>query len=379
MLMYYTEVYQNLLNPPNRGIFRAPIFLKQNQICFEKKFIFCNIENHKTNKMKKTLLSFLTLTIFAISCQKSSVTEISNNDGNIVSNAETPLIRRCASYEVLEQQLKADPGLAERMNDIENFTTRFEQNPSMNKLVNGVIVIPVVVNVLYNTTAQNISLAQITSQITVLNADFAATNSDYSLTPSIFQSVRSGNTNVQFVLDTIIRKSTTTTSWGTNDAMKKTSGGGINPTSTSTKLNLWCCNLGGGILGYAQFPGGSAATDGVVIDDNAFGSTGSVTSPYNKGRTATHEVGHWLNLRHIWGDKRCGDDLIGDTPLHTGANYGCPAAGIKSSCTAKPVMMTMNYMDYTNDACMYMFSAGQKTRMQAVFATGGPRVSFAQP
>ena len=233
----------------------------------------------------------------------------------------------------------------------------------MNRLVNGVIVIPVVVNVLYQNNAQNISDAQIASQISVLNADFAATNSDYSLTPATFQSVRSGNTNIQFVLDAVVRKSTTTTSWGTNDAMKKSSSGGIDATSTSTKLNLWCCNLGGGILGYAQFPGGTAATDGVVIDDNAFGSSGSVTSPYDKGRTATHEVGHWLNLRHIWGDRRCGDDLVGDTPLHTGANYGCPAACAKSTCKPSSIMMTMNYMDYTDDACMYMFSAGQKTRM----------------
>ena len=195
----------------------------------------------------------------------------------------------------------------------------------------------------------------------------------------LFRSVRAGNTNIQFVLDTVIRKSTTKTSWTTNDAMKKSSQGGINPTSPTLKLNLWVCNLSGGILGYAQFPGGSSTTDGVVIDDNAFGSTGTVAAPYNKGRTATHEVGHWLNLRHIWGDATCGSDLVDDTPLHNTANYGCPASGHRSTCTGTPVEMTMNYMDYTDDACMYMFSAGQKARMQATFATGGGRTSFAQP
>ncbi len=160
--------------------------------------------------------------------------------------------------------------------------------------------------------------------------------------------------------------------------MKKSSQGGINPTSPTTKLNMWVCNMGGGILGYAQFPGGSSSTDGVVVDDNAFGNTGTVTSPYHKGRTATHEVGHWLNLRHIWGDATCGSDLVSDTPTHNTANYGCPGYPHYSTCSGSPVEMTMNYMDYTYDACMYMFSTGQKTRMKAVFAPGGPRNSFAQ-
>jgi hypothetical protein len=132
-------------------------------------------------------------------------------------------------------------------------------------------------------------------------------------------------------------------------------------------------------LGYAQFPGGSSATDGIVLDDNATGNTGTAAAPFNKGRTATHEVGHWLNLRHIWGDATCGNDQVGDTPTHNTANYGCPAAGHKSTCSGTPIEMTMNYMDYTDDACMYMFSAGQASRMLAVFAAGGPRASFAQP
>jgi Pregnancy-associated plasma protein-A len=230
----------------------------------------------------------------------------------------------------------------------------------------------------YRTTAQNISDAQIASQIAVLNADFAATNADVANVPAIFQSVTAGNTGVTFVLDQVRRVATKKTSFTTNDGMKKTSGGGIEPLSPATKLNLWTCNMSGGILGYAQFPGGAAATDGVVILYSAFGVT-TAGAPYNKGRTATHEVGHWLNLRHIWGDATCGNDLVSDTPLHTGANFGCPAAGVRSTCSGTPVMMTMNYMDYTDDLCMYMFSAGQKTRMNATFVAGGPRNSFAQP
>lgn len=307
-------------------------------------------------------------------CQKTTITEITNSNAILNSMYE----RKCGSQEVLIRQLKENPALAERMNAIETFTNAFKNNPSRFRLVNGVIEIPVVVNVLFQTATQNISAAQIASQIAVLNADYAATNSDYALTPTLFQPVLSGNTNIRFVLDTVIRKSTNTSSWSTNDAMKKNPKG-IAPTSPTTKLNMWCCNLGGGILGYAQFPGGNSSTDGVVIDDNAFGSSGTVKAPYNKGRTATHEVGHWLNLRHIWGDANCGNDYIGDTPLHNGANYGCPSYPKKSTCSSTPVMMTMNYMDYTDDACMYMFTAGQKTRMQAVFASGGPRASFAAP
>ena len=329
--------------------------------------------------MKKTFFYLLASVVVTTSCQKSSLTEMPVSGNENISNTEASLSRKCASYEVLQQQLAKDPGLASRMQAIEDFTTRFEKNPSMNRLVNGVIEIPVVVNVLYKTAAQNISDAQIASQIAVLNADFAATNSDISLTPSTFTSVLAGNSNVRFVLSKVNRKATTKTSWSTNDAVKKTTQGGLNPTTPTTTLNIWCCNMGNGILGYAQFPGGSSATDGVVMDDNAFGSTGTVTAPYNKGRTATHEVGHWLNLRHIWGDATCGNDLVGDTPLHNTANYGCPVSGHRSTCTGTPIEMTMNYMDYTNDACMYMFSAGQKTRMQAVFAVGGARNSFAQP
>jgi hypothetical protein len=284
--------------------------------------------------------------------------------------------------EVLASQLQANPELESNMaayeTAVENNIKAIESGNTSNlRLVNGVIEIPVVVNVLYRTTAENISLAQIQSQIDVLNEDFNATNADFSKVPSTFSAVKA-NVGIRFVLDQVIRKSTTKTSWGTNDAMKKTSGGGIAPTSPTTKLNLWACTLSGGVLGYAQFPGGSSSTDGVVILNKAFGRTGTAAAPFNKGRTGTHEVGHWLNLRHIWGDATCGSDLVSDTPTHNTANYGCPAAGHKSTCSGAPIEMTMNYMDYTDDACMYMFSAGQKARILATFATGGPRNTFAR-
>jgi hypothetical protein len=307
-----------------------------------------------------------------VSCSNDE-TSSSTNLATTISGHEHH--RGCASHEVLEQQLRENPELAAKMQEIERFT----QNAIANgRLVNGKIEIPVVVNVLYRTTAENISLTQIQSQIDVLNKDFNALNSDFNQVPTTFSGVKA-NVGISFVLDAVYRKSTTKTSWGTRDAMKKTNQGGIAPTSPTTKLNLWVCTIGGGILGYAQFPGGSSATDGVVIDSKYFGTTGTATAPFNKGRTATHEVGHWMNLRHIWGDATCGNDLVSDTPTHNAANYGMPAFPHYSTCTGTPIEMTMNYMDYTDDAGMYMFSNGQKSRMLAIFASGGSRFSFAQP
>ncbi|OAB29148.1 Pregnancy-associated plasma protein-A [Flavobacterium fryxellicola] len=312
--------------------------------------------------MKKILLSAAAL-VMLFSCQNDT-TETAPETSAVAK-------RGCASQEVLAAQMKADPTLALRMSKIEAFT---EKAMLSGRLVNGNVEIPVVVNVLYRTAAENISLAQIQSQIDVLNEDFNATNSDFSATPALFSGV-AANVGITFVLQNVVRKSTRTTSFSTNDAMKSASKG-IAPTTPATVLNMWSCNLGGGILGYAQFPGGSSATDGVVMDNNAFGRTGTVSGVYNLGRTATHEVGHWMNLRHIWGDANCGSDLVSDTPTHDTANYGVPAYPHYSTCTGTPVEMTMNYMDYTDDRGMYMFTNGQKSRMAAIFVSGGARAGF---
>ncbi|WP_426096005.1 zinc metalloprotease [Flavobacterium sp. DSR2-3-3] len=312
--------------------------------------------------MKKIFLSAAAF-LMLFSCQ--------NDATEATPEASAVSQRGCASQEVLTAQMKADPSLALRMNKIEAFT---EKAMLSARLVNGKVEIPVVVNVLYRTAAENISLSQIQSQIDVLNKDFNALNSDYNSVPAAFSGVKA-NVGITFVLQNVVRRSTTTTSWTTNDAMKK-SAQGIAPTTPTTVLNMWSCNLGGGILGYAQFPGGASATDGVVMDNNAFGSGGTAAAPFNLGRTATHEVGHWMNLRHIWGDATCGSDLVSDTPTHNTSNYGIPAYPHYSTCTGTPVEMTMNYMDYTDDAGMYMFSNGQKSRMAALFVSGGARASF---
>ncbi|ARK13416.1 zinc metalloprotease [Fibrella sp. ES10-3-2-2] len=295
--------------------------------------------------------------------------------------------RACASMDVLAENLKENPGLAQKMEEIEKHTARFAQLKGARKsgdvTANAavtVINIPVVVNVIYNTDQENISLAQIQSQIDVMNDDFSKTNADINKVPTAFAGLAS-DMGIQFTLQAVVRKKSSKTSWGTRDAMKSSKKGGIDPTTPTKVLNMWVCNIGGGILGYAQFPGGSSATDGVVIGPQYFGSSDLVTggylaAPYDKGRTATHEVGHWLNLRHIWGDATCGNDQVADTPTQQTANYGCPSFPHVTCGNGTNGDMFMNYMDYTDDKCMYMFSNGQKTRSQAIFAAGGARASF---
>ena len=126
----------------------------------------------------------------------------------------------------------------------------------------------------------------------------------------------------------ITRTKTNKDSFDSDDFVKSSAGGGADPWPSDRYLNIWVCPRSGGLLGYAQFPGGPAATDGVVILHSAFGTTGTATAPFNLGRTTTHEVGHWLNLRHIWGDVGTGcfgSDFVADTPNQAGPNYGTPS------------------------------------------------------
>jgi pregnancy-associated plasma protein-A len=175
------------------------------------------------------------------------------------------------------------------------------------------------------------------------------------------------------VLSEVTRTQTMEDSFSDDDGVKR-----VAPARPAdTYLNVWVCQLGGGLLGYAQFPGGPAETDGVVILHSGFGTTGTAAAPFNRGRTTTHEVGHWLNLRHIWGDDGtgcAGDDFVSDTPNQGGPNYGTPAFPTVSCDNAPSGDMFMDYMDYVDDAAMFMFSAGQVTRMQA--ALDGARSSI---
>lgn len=286
---------------------------------------------------------------------------------------------RCSTMPYLSHQVQQDPVIVERLKAQEAYTQRFAANYDQQSS-RQVYTIPVVFHVVYNGSAENISDARILSQLQVLNEDFRRTNSDANNTWS-----QAADTEIEFCLASvdpngnptngITRTSTKKRSFGYSNDGVKFSGktGGKDAWPRDNYLNIWVCDLGNSLLGYAQFPGsGSAATDGVVID-YAYTGTNS-TFPYDGGRTATHEVGHWLNLRHIWGDGACGvDDFVSDTPESDASNGGCPTGHV--SCGS--VDMIENYMDYTYDACMNLYTQGQKVRMQAVLAPGGARASLA--
>ncbi|HKK13025.1 MAG TPA: zinc metalloprotease [Flavobacteriaceae bacterium] len=317
-----------------------------------------------------------------------NVDEASKSSDNSKLNAH----RTCYTMQNLNRLLNENPGLERRMYNIEYQTREFiaskkptgvgggnggnhgggngggTTDPPTDNL--GVITIPVVINIIEKYDHQ-VTDNQITSQLSILNKDYNNSNPNTLSVPGEFSSLVA-DFNINFTLGSVNRKISTKSSWGTSDAMKFSSEGGIDATDPSTNLNVWVCEIGGGILGYAQFPGGPEATDGVVIGPNYFGET---SGPYGQGRTATHEIGHWLNLRHIWGDGRCKqDDFVADTPSSDRPNYGCPSY---PTVHCRSTDMTMNYMDYTDDNCMYMFTNGQSDRARAIFLSGGPRAAMA--
>ncbi len=295
--------------------------------------------------------------------------------------------RNCGTMEDLANRMKKDSGLSKRMSDIEIFTQqKVKKLEKSSKTIEGdIITIPVVVHVLSSTTSENISKAIIDAQINVLNQDFRRTNSDRDNTWS-----QAADSQIEFCLarvdpngnatNGVTRKQTTQKDWQQlRNNMKITANGGVDAWDTSEYLNIWVVpNIKSGtldILGYAQFPGGAAATDGIVIGHRYFGTTGSnAVAPFNLGRTTTHEVGHFLNLRHIWGDGVCGvDDFVADTPESDESNRGCTPT--HSSCGT--VDMVQNFMDYSDDSCMNLFTEGQKNRMRSVLLSGGTRSSLA--
>jgi hypothetical protein len=248
--------------------------------------------------------------------------------------------------------------------------------------------ITVVVHVVHNpaSPAEKISEAQVKSQIAVLNRDYRATNPDKSKAPTIFSGLVA-DPMIEFALATKDPAGRTTTgityTETTEEAfsdrgnpVKFKSKGGINAWNTKKYLNIWVCTLSDNLLGYAQFPGGPANTDGVVILTTAFGTSGSATAPFNLGRSATHEIGHFLNLRHIWGDTPdcSGGDFVNDTPNAETPNFGKPTFPHVTCNNGPNGDLFMNYMDYVDDDSMFMFTPGQVARMQVTL--DGPRKSL---
>lgn len=295
--------------------------------------------------------------------------------------------RECATQQYLKYLLGADAQTARNIRDVEIFTQRMstQGTGSANRLAAEYIIrIPVVVHVLYNTTAQNISDAQVKSQIDALNRDFRRLNADSVNTPLPFKSL-AADVQIEFALATadpkgrattgIVRKATGVTYWQMDDKIKYSEQGGDNAWDSRYYLNIWVGNTRS-LLGYSSVIGAPADKDGIVINTSAFGTL-NMSGAYDNGRTAVHEAGHWLGLKHIWGDALCGDDGIYDTPTQSGFTTSCPTGIRTSSCGSNPAGdMYMNYMDFTNDACLNLFTTGQKEHMRSLFDDGAPRYSL---
>lgn len=290
---------------------------------------------------------------------------------------------------------------------------RIKEDKKNNNLPkSNVYTIPVIVHVIHNSNeaigqGRNISQAQVNSQFDVLNEDFRRTNADASQTPAPFAAV-AADIEIQFCKALVDPNGNPLSEPGIH-RVPATSISGLSNTTTGYSqttidnvikpatswdpnryMNIWVCQLSGGLLGYAQFPsnsglsgmptnGGAANTDGVVIGYNYFGRVGTLSPPFNLGRTATHEVGHWLGLRHIWGDGNCASDFCNDTPTQSNSTSGCPTYPSAAGCSGSPNppgRMFQNYMDYSNDGCMNLFTADQKTRMRTVMQNSPRRVQL---
>jgi len=291
--------------------------------------------------------------------------------------------RQCGAMAAHFRLLETDPGFRARQSRLEQATQRLAHAPGRRRIP---IRIRVVVHVVWRTDTENLSKRQIAGQIAVLKRDFRARAPDRTQVPAVWQGLVT-DAGIAFELasrdpagrpsDGITRTRTPRTSFGTGDSVKSSRTGGADPWPSDRYLNLWVCTLSGGLLGYAQFPGGPKRTDGVVITSSAFGTSGTAKAPFDRGRTAVHEVGHWLNLRHIWGDTEdcSGSDLVADTPNAAGPNYGRPSFPHVSCANGPSGDMFMNYMDYVDDAAMLLFTPEQVARMHATLQ--GPRRSLA--
>ena len=283
--------------------------------------------------------------------------------------------RVCGTMEHMEYMKQQNPNLEAEM---QQYNAQLDQWVAANanaRTPDAPIVIPIVFHILYNTTAENLSDADIQSQLVAMNADFMGLNADTSQTPAVFKSVF-GSPKIQFCMaqrtpdgkptNGIVRKSTTKTSFGTDDAAKFTSKGGDDAWDTKRYYNIWICDLGATLLGYGEFPTGTATNTFGYVGHYKYTGTINSTKPYHLGRTTTHEIGHCFNLRHIWGDANCGNDQVADTPTQQTSNGGCPSFPHVTCSNGPNGDMFMNYMDYSDDACMNMFTKGQTTRMLAV-------------
>jgi hypothetical protein len=289
---------------------------------------------------------------------------------------------RCGTMEDHRRLVRLDPEYRWRRRQIEKEVQQWTRLYADEGLRTGLIRIPVVVHVVWHTAAENISDAKIQSQLDVINADFRRLNADATSTPAAFAGV-AADARIEFALAVrdpncaattgITRTETTVTGWTrTQTGMLTAAGGGHDPWDVTKYLNIWVVNYTDGLLGKGSFPGMPAAQQGVRCHYRAFGTVAPVDTPYHLGRTLTHEIGHYLNLLHIWGDdgSACtGSDQVADTPNQADETYTPPAFPAISCSNGPNGDMFMNYMDYTDDVGMNMFTSGQSVRMDATLHT----------
>ena len=288
-------------------------------------------------------------------------------------------IKRCATMEVLQHSLENDPSLQARFESDKQLIQQ-QAAERAGKPTARVEAAPVYIPVVFHIVLPNpnaVTDKMIEDQIKVLNRDFAGVNADSANIPSYFKPLF-GKSKIQFVLakrtptnqptNGIDRVATTQQTFTqANNYVKHASSGGANAWNTRNYMNVWVCTLGGGLLGYSTFPNTSSADEQGIVIYNVTLPGGSLAG-YNDGRTLTHESGHFFYLFHIWGDDdgACtGSDGIDDTPDQADASSGCHTGVVKDACnsTANGIMY-QNYMDYSSDGCMTMFTLQQVARME---------------
>ena len=303
--------------------------------------------------------------------------------------------RTCATNTKLQELKNNDPGFAEHHREVMDYI----QNPNNEQanFLRGtnapsvVVTIPVVFHVLYKNATQNISDAQINSQLAVLNSDYRKLNADFNTAvPTAFRPLgadmeiafcKATRTPTGTATTGITRKSVASSFIFDTDYYLAAGELAWDPTKY---LNVWIGRFSDNtLLGFAYLPSAAGqAFDGLCIGDQYFGTTGTASAPYNKGRTGTHEIGHYFGLDHPWGEdgSACGSaansDGVADTPATDNPHYNCPTfpSNANTCTTSANGAMFMNFMDYVDDACMAFFTAGQKTIMRNTLA--GPRLSL---
>lgn len=296
--------------------------------------------------------------------------------------------QRCVNAPYLKAALQRNARLVFSIQENDKFIRLSNANRDPSSISDKedatVTTIPVVVHVIFHLPEENIPDQNIFNQLAAMNRDYRRMNADSINTPSYFEPV-AADCRIEFALAKVDPQGMATTGidrvyspvsyWDFDDKMKFSANGGANAWDADNYMNIWVCNLRD-VLGYSSVIGDAKNMDGIVVNYSVFNDLND-GGRYHSGRTAVHEAGHWLGLIHLWGDEDCGDDKVADTPKQTTYTTGCPK-GVSVSCNNDSLRgdMYMNYMDYTDDPCMNLFTKGQRDRMRALFYPGGYRYSI---